>query len=290
MRSNKFLWLSSAFLSAVMGVGLVSASPALSVNLPDEGFVIADDLPEVTARVARISFIRGDVQIRRLDAQDWEKATLNLPLVEGDEITTSANARIEIQFNTYNHLRLNENSNLKIVRLKDDGIAVSLPEGTMSVRIEEFDKDRAYFEMDAPNTTVAVQRSGFYRLDAGKQGDVEIRVSVLDKGEARVYSDSSGFTLKSGRTARVFIGGDNVGEWDTGDAAKYADEFDTWALERDEMIALKLKNAHYDQYYDRDIYGADDSFNEAATSTSISIPTNTIPTAASDAYASQMLA
>ncbi|MBC7735717.1 MAG: phosphonate ABC transporter ATP-binding protein [Candidatus Saccharibacteria bacterium] len=38
----------------------------------------------------------------------------------------------------------------------------------------------------------------------------------------------------------------------------------------------------------RDIYGADDSFNEAATSTSIT--TNIIPTAASDAYASQMLA
>ena len=38
----------------------------------------------------------------------------------------------------------------------------------------------------------------------------------------------------------------------------------------------------------RDIYGADDSFNEAATSTSIT--TNTIPTAASAAYASQMLA
>ena len=58
---------------------------------------IDDSIPDVTARVARISFIRGDVQIRRAGNQDWEKATLNLPLVEGDEVATSSDARLEVQ-------------------------------------------------------------------------------------------------------------------------------------------------------------------------------------------------
>lgn len=261
MRSKKFLLLPAACLSVLLAVSGVFASSALTLNLPDpeaNNVVVDEEIPEVTARVSRISFIRGDVQIRRLDSREWERATLNLPIVEGDEITTSADARIEIQFNTYNYLRLDENSFLKVVNLKDEGIAVSLPEGTMSVRTDQFDKDVSYFEIDGPNTTVAVQKSGFYRIDAGKQGDNEVRVSILDKGEARIYSDNSGFTLKSGRSARVYIAGDNVGEWDTGSAGRDSNEFDTWAFNRDATIAANLKNSHYDKYYDRDIYGAEE--------------------------------
>lgn len=262
MHSRSVKLLSTALLAVLSALPSVYAAPAQEINLPDtQNFVIPedeDDSPDITARVARISYLDGDAQIRRLDSQDWEKLTLNLPIVEGDEITTSLGARVEIQFNSRTHLRLTENSYLRILRLKDEGIAVSLPEGSLSVRLVDFDKDKSYFEMDAPNTTIAAQRSGMYRLDAGKQGDNEIRVSVTDLGEARVYSDTSGFTIRSGRSSRIFIGGNNAGEWETGDASRYADDFDTWALQRDEIIANQLKTAYYDKYYDQDIYGAEE--------------------------------
>ena len=260
MQSRKQLVLLAFLLTAIGATNLFAVS-ASSINLPEEttNLIFDDDYtPDVTARVARISFISGEAQIRRADGQDWEKVTLNLPIVEGDEVATSAGSRVEIQFNTNTHLRLTENSYLKVSKLKDEGIAISLPSGTMSVRLVSFDKDRAYFEMDAPNTTIAVQRSGMYRLDAGRQGDNDIRISALDNGEARVYSDTSGFTLKNGRSSRIYIAGANAGEWDTTDAARYADNFDTWALERDMVIAKQLKNAHYDKYYDQDIYAADE--------------------------------
>ena len=81
---------------------------------------------------------------------------------------------------------------------------------------------------------------------------------MTNGGEARVYSDSAGFTLKSGRGARVFVEGDNAGEWETADAARNTDEFDNWASDRDATIAKRIKDAYYDKYYDNDIYGADD--------------------------------
>ncbi len=224
--------------------------------------VFADDvddaIPDVTARVARISFIRGDVQVRREGSQDWEKAVLNLPVVEGDEITTDAGGRFEIQFNSYTHVRVAENSYLKIVGLKDGAIALSLPEGSLNARLTKFDKDATFFEIDAPKTTIAIQRSGMYRIHAGKEGDGEVRVSVTNNGEARVYSDTSGFTLKDGRTATVKLDGQFAGEWETADASRYADEFDAWSLDRDVAIAKRLKDAYYDKYYDRDVYGAED--------------------------------
>jgi len=249
-----FLTLSRIFI-------LGAAAPAQFLNLPDEegSYAIDNDAePDVTARVARISYIKGEAQIRRAEGGDWERATLNLPIVEGDEITTSGDARLEIQFDNNQHLRLAENAYLKIVNLKDEGIALSLSLGTMSLRITRFDKDKQTIEIDAPKTTIAVQKAGVYRVDAGQQNDAEIRVSVAQKGEARVYSDEAGFTLKSDRSARIFVDGPNAGEWEAGDVARYTDEFDTWSLDRDAVIAQRLKDAFYDKYYDNDIYGADD--------------------------------
>ena len=235
---------------------LFFAMPALILNA---GNALAEDYtPEVTARVARISFISGDVQIKRADSQDWERAANNLPIVEGDEIATDANARLEIQFNSESYLRLSENAYLKITTLRDEGIAVSLPNGSMSLRVLNFRKERAYFEIDAPQTTVSVEKSGMYRVDAGSKDDTEVRVSVTDLGQAKIYSENSGFTLKNGRSATIQIDGNYAGEWETSDAARYADDFDSWALQRDAVVAKRLENASYDKYYDRDIYGAED--------------------------------
>ena len=260
----KLAWLALFVVTFIMGsVVLVfgAKSAARTLNLPDAGINTLDDdadFPDTTSRVARISFIRGDVQIRRTASTDWEKATLNLPIVEGDELATSGGSRLEIQFNNFSHLRLDENASLKIAVLRAEGIAVSLSQGTMSLRVTDLGKSAGYIEVDAPKTTVALQKAGTYRIDAGKAGDADIRLSVTNGGEARVYSDTAGFTLKSGRGARVFVDGSNAGEWETADAARNSDEFDGWASDRDVTIAKRIRDAYYDKYYDQDIYGADD--------------------------------
>ncbi len=216
-----------------------------------------DYTPQVTARVARITFLNGDVQIKRNGVESWEKATNNLPLAEGDELTTSSDARLEIEFDNHNHLRLANNSYLKITTLRDGGIAVSLPQGTLNLRVSQFDKDSEFFEIDAPKTTVAVQKEGMYRIDSGDASSSEIRLTTTEKGEARIYSGNSGFTLKNGRSARLYLSGNFEGEWETGDASRYVDEFDTWSLDRDAAIAKRQRDSNVDKYYDNEITGAD---------------------------------
>lgn len=244
--AEKFLW-AAVFLSPLIFIQTAF------------GAVFDDYTPEVTARVARISLIRGEVQIRRGgDQQDWERAVLNLPLVEGDEILTDKDARVEIQFDKNNFLRLAENSYLKITTLRDEGVALSLPQGTLSLRILSFDKEKNYFEIDAPKTTISVEKAGMFRVDAGDTSSSEMRVTVTEGGEARVYSQNSGFMLRNNRSAKLFLTGNFAGEWDTGDAARFADEFDSWTLERDAIIAKRLRDAGYDRFYDNDVYGAED--------------------------------
>lgn len=253
----------AALLFAVAALAVYSwaALPADSVNVaPGQPMVVDDDdeTPDVTNRVARISFVDGDARIRRNGSDEWETVTQNLPFVEGDEISTESGARIELQFDKNRHLRLAGNSYLKITTLKDDGIAVSLSMGSLSLRVTSFDKSRSFFEIDAPKTTLAVQKAGRYRVDAGEKGDVEIRASVSEGGEARIYSDTAGFTLRNGRSTRIYIDGANAGEWDTGDVARYDDEFSDWAAKREDVVERRLKDAYFDKYYDDDIYGADD--------------------------------
>lgn len=230
----------------------------LTFAFPVNAYEVDDTVPEITDRVARISFIRGDVQIRRDGTDEWEKADLNLPIVEGDEIATDANGRLEIQFNGNTHLRLAENTSVQIRQLADGGIAVSVSRGIANVRLRKFDAEKEFFEIDAPSTTVALRREGAYKIAAEGQDVGEIKVSVTDGGEARIYSANSGFTLKSGRSAKVFLTGSLAGEWETADAARFADEFDSWTAERDDVISQSLKNAHYGKYYDQDIYAADE--------------------------------
>jgi len=245
------------FTRKFLGVFLLLL-PLLLTNTTNAFEFDEEETAQVTARVARINIIRGDVQIRHADSEDWERATLNLPVVEGDEITTSPGARLEIQFDRYNYLRLSEDSYLKITTLRDEGIAVSLPQGTMSVRAMEFDKDKTFFEIDAPKTTIAVQQAGMYRIDAGDSRSTEIRVTVTEDGQARVYSENNGATLRAGRSMRIYLDGNYAGEWETADASRYADDFDSWTLERDAIIAKRLRDNYNNNYYDRDIYGADD--------------------------------
>ena len=72
------LTLYRSALTALISMLLLSAAVFSNVN--------DDDVPEVTARVARISFVTGDVKVRRSGEDEWETADLNLPLVEGDEL------------------------------------------------------------------------------------------------------------------------------------------------------------------------------------------------------------
>ena len=172
----------------------------------------SDDQPD--ARVARISALSGDALVKRIDNDDWEKIVKDLPIVEGDTISTEDDSRIEIQLDNYNFIRLDEKSELKLVFLGDDGVALSLSKGTLGVSLKKFDFETSYLEVDAPSSTITLQKDGVYRVDAGEADAQTVSVFVADGGQARVYSNDAGFTLRSGQSSRLFLDGQFAGQWD----------------------------------------------------------------------------
>ncbi|MCA1632061.1 MAG: FecR domain-containing protein, partial [Acidobacteria bacterium] len=214
-----------------------------------------DDEYEERARVLRVSLLKGEVSLKRAGNDEWEEARLNAPLVEGDVLATGRASRLEIQADARNFVRVGPDSVLRVVTLRDEGIALSLSEGSVTFRLAQFDKDKGYFELDAPGTTVAAERIGQYRVDVERDGAV--RVTVREDGRARIYSQNSGFVLRTNRTARLAPDGSGESEWDFMAAAGF-DEWDTWNDERERYLASRLKFEGRDRYYDSDVYGAEE--------------------------------
>jgi hypothetical protein len=221
----------------------------------DDDDTVGDEYEE-TARVARVSLINGDVQLRRSGSEAWESVRVNLPLVEGDELaTTGQDARLEIQIDARNFVRVGGDSILRVVSLRDEGIALSLSEGTAILRLARFDHDKEYFEIDAPGTTLAAEKPGVYRLDVSPAGSV--RLTARDGGQARIYSETSGFTLRDGRSAELVSGGTDAGDWELSRAVSL-DSWDTWVNERERELAERLRYDDRDRYYDREVWGAEE--------------------------------
>ncbi|HZT58874.1 MAG TPA: DUF6600 domain-containing protein [Pyrinomonadaceae bacterium] len=236
---------------------LLSALFLLTVTArADDDTTNNDDEYDEQARVLRVSLVKGEVTLSRDGGDEWETAQLNAPLVEGDTLATGRDSRLEIQADSRNFIRVGENSVLKVVTLRDEGIALSLSEGTATVVLSRFDRSKEYFEVDAPKTTVAAEQAGQYRIDVDSSGGV--RVTVREDGRARVYSETSGFELRSDRTARFTLNDEGDGDWDLSAAAAQLDEWDNWNEERGRYLASRLQDEGRDRYYDSDIYGAED--------------------------------
>ncbi|HEX8559094.1 MAG TPA: DUF6600 domain-containing protein [Pyrinomonadaceae bacterium] len=214
-----------------------------------------EDEYEERARVMRVSLLKGEVSLKRDGEDEWEEARLNAPLVEGDVLATGRDSRLEVQLDARNFVRLGPDSLLKVVTLRDEGVALSLSEGTATVRLARFDRDKEYFELDAPGTTIAAEKTGLYRLDVERDGSA--RVTVRDDGRARVYSQDSGFVLRNNRTARLAGNGGGEGDWEFS-AAVGSDEWDNWNDERERHLASRLRYEGRERYYDPEVYGAEE--------------------------------
>ena len=205
------------------------------------------------ARVVRISLLKGEVTLKRQGNTDWERANLNFPLVEGDSVATDRQSQLEIQIDARNFVRLGSSSMLRILTLRDEGVALSVIEGTASIRLAKFDRDREYFEIDAPQSTLSAEQHGVYRIDVARAG--RVRFTVTGGGRARIYSETSGFALRDGRAAELINEGSAAGDWEMF-AAAAPDSWDEWVADRERYLAQRLR---YDnRYYDSYVWGAEE--------------------------------
>jgi FecR protein len=198
--------------------------------------------------VARISFMNGNVSIRRGDSADLVAAILNVPLTAGDRVVTGEGGRAEVQFDSANLIRLGPASEVRLSELERGHYQIQIAAGTTSFGVLR-DSD-AHIEISTPSVSVRPVKKGTYRVTVRPDGSSEI--TVRHGGEAEVSNPSGSQQLASGKTM-IARGAAGEAEFQINSAIP-EDDFDHWAANRDHELERSVSARNVS----RDVYGAED--------------------------------
>ena len=156
-------------------------------------------LGDSQARIVRLSDVQGDVQIDRNTGQGFEKAFLNLPIVQGAKLQTGKDARAEVEFEDGSTLRITPETAIDFAQLslRDSGMKVTtvhLQEGTAYVNFAGAKDDE--FSLTFGRQKLPLAQAAHLRIE---MGDTEATVAVF-KGDVQVQS--APVRLRSARIAR----------------------------------------------------------------------------------------
>jgi hypothetical protein len=202
--------------------------------------------------VARISFIRGDVSMRRGDSGDWIALTLNTPLMPGDTVSTADGARAELQLDYANILRLSGHSEADIAEMSNGRIQIQIAQGLVEYSVLKGAEGDV--EIDTPTVSVRPLRDGTYRVEVNEAGET---IVIIRNGEAEVATPDGSTKVNKGEMITVHGTGTDV-QFKKSDA-RSADEWDKWSEDRDRIIQNAEGTRHTNSYYtganDLDSYG-----------------------------------
>ena len=202
---------------------------------------MATSRPEPAPDVARVSLIHGDVTMQRGDSGDWVAATINTPLLRGDQVATGDKSQTEVQLDFANILRLSSQSQAKIADLTRTRIQVQLSEGYAYYSVLK--GSEADVEIDTPNVAVRPLKPGRYRVQVNSAAETDV---IVRDGEAELSTPQGSTTLKKGERATI-RGTDNP-EYKV-DNAPGSDDWDRFNRDRDDAIRDAQSYHHTNPYY-----------------------------------------
>ncbi|MEO8027739.1 MAG: DUF6600 domain-containing protein, partial [Bryobacteraceae bacterium] len=199
------------------------------------------------SRVGRLNYIDGPVSFQPAGVDEWVNATINRPLIAGDNIWVGDRARAELHVGS-TALRLGPNTALEFLSLDDRTVQIRLSEGTLTVRVRNLGRDHI-LEIDTPNVAFNVIRPGNYNVDANPNSETTF-ITVRD-GEGDVTGGGETFPLYA-RQQAVVRGFDQI-SYRVG-AAPGDNAWDQWCSARDR----REDQSRSARYVSREVAGYDD--------------------------------
>jgi hypothetical protein len=233
MRTRALHWVT---LAALLAAALLSAPRPASAD---------DDDPP--GRVARLSFIKGQVSFNPAGTDDWVGAVVNRPMTTGDKLWTDQDGRAELHVGSA-AVRLGATTGFSFLNLTDRMMQLRLTEGTANIRVRRLGGDEA-IEVDTPNLAFSILRPGLYRINVNEEGDTTM-VTVRD-GEGEVTGGGASFTVHPGEQG-IFTGTDSLDS--NIQTMPDDDDFDRWSDQRD----LREDHAVSRRYVSEDVIGYED--------------------------------
>jgi hypothetical protein len=213
----------------------------------------SDNQPEnPPGRIARLSYLKGNVSFLRAGVNEWSAAALNFPVTTGDRIYTEKRARAELEAGSAT-ARLAGSTDLVVTALDDQIMQLGLEQGTLRVTVYQLSSGETV-EVDTPNGSVTFLEPGTCRFDVDPSGN---------RSDISVYSGAIEITgvglsqrVEAGQAVRLT--GQNPVEVESIPIPP-ADDFDRWSEERDRRLASSRSREYVSPatpgYDDLDSYG-----------------------------------
>lgn len=146
---------------------------------------------------ARISYVEGGFYLQRAQNYNTGDVGVNTPVGTGDSLWTERGARLEIELDGVNYVRLDENAR---IRIDSAGATtqIGLEGGSLYLDLANVRS----FEVGTPIATARMLENGVYRIDMESGGLV---VSTYE-GLAEVINGAGSITVRSGQQTQVASG------------------------------------------------------------------------------------
>lgn len=199
-------------------------------------------------RVARLSYLAGDVGVLPSGAHDWSDADVNRPLTDGDRLSSGVDARAELELGGAT-LHVDGNTDLGLLALNGQLGQFELTQGTLELSVRSLAHGQSY-EIDTPTVALVMDQPGTFRVDVGTDGRVTTVTAF--SGSAVVFGQNDAQQdVSAGRSYQfddASLG--DVGITDVGGN----DAFDAWCSDRDR----RYTDAMTPQYVSTEVVGAED--------------------------------
>ncbi len=170
-------------------------------------FLVVSASAESKARIVRLSEVEGTVQIDRAAGDGFDKAFINLPVVEGSKLKTGKDGRAEVEFEDGSALRLAPGSEVDFTRLAlgDDGQklnTVQLVSGTVYANLHAKtagQKTGDQFLLNFARQSVTVSGAAHFRVElTGARATV-----AVFKGKLNATSPAGQFEVAEKHSATI---------------------------------------------------------------------------------------
>ena len=257
------------FLVVMIGAALASIAGAQSMPYqpppdaqqpyqappPDGPGAYGDTAPaqnDPPGRVARLSYLNGEVSFTPAGEENWVQAQVNRPVVTGDKLWTDADAHAELSLGAAT-VRLDRSSSFDFLNLDDQLAQMELTQGTLNLNVRRVRGNETY-EVDTPTIAFVANRDGDYRINVDPNGGTTVtawrgsgdavgeggRRVTIEEGQSVVFNDSQ-------------LSNPLVSQINARNHAVPRNDFDTFVSEREQRYT---QASH--QYVSDDVVGYED--------------------------------
>jgi len=181
------------------------------------------------ARIVRLSQVDGDVQIDRNTGQGYEKAFINLPVVQGNKLRSGQDARAEIEFEDGSTLRITPGSVVEFpeLALRDSGARSSTLNLVLGTAYLNFKGDKAEeFSLTFGREKLALTKPAHLRIELR---DADATVAVF-KGDVELAGPAGNVKVEKKHSATFDLAG--ADRYTTANNLE-PDPYDDWDKQQD---------------------------------------------------------